>query len=82
MLLDFQARYEQPNAIPTAVVRIAAKLVANPGRRIVANLTAEQQIRAAQNSVDAVVQAFDSAFGAALTQIVNWTLDAPPPKTD
>lgn len=73
-LRDFEARYDQPDGIPTAVVRIEAKLAPSLGREIVANFTAAHETQAAANSVAAAVHAFDEALGVVLADIVNWTL--------
>lgn len=78
-LRDFQARYDQPDGIPTAVVRLEAKMAPMHGGSIMANLKAAHQVQATQNSVGAVVQAMDAALGQALSEIVNWTLSQPAP---
>ena len=75
---DFDAQYDSPNGAPNVVVEIVAKLVGGRGK-VVASLDARQSARATQNSVAAVVAAFDQATGAALAQIVTWTLQASPP---
>lgn len=74
---DFQARYDTPDGAPQIVVGIQAKLVKMPQRQIVASLNAQQQAQASANTLDAVVLAFNQAAGAAIGQIVNWTLTAP-----
>lgn len=74
-----EALYDSPDGPPKANVRIAAKLVNTFDRRIVANLIAEQQVQAAQDSVPAVVDALDQSIGAAIAMIVNWALAAPAP---
>jgi cholesterol transport system auxiliary component len=79
-LRDFEARYDQPNGVPTAVVRIEAKIAPTIGRTIVSSLKAAHEAQATQNSVAAAVQAMDIALGQALTEIVNWALSQPPPK--
>ena len=81
-LRNFEARYDAPDGIPTAVVHIEAKLVHSRGRSIVANLSVVKEVPATQNSVAGAVQALDAAFGAARADIVNWTLSAPAPKDD
>jgi ABC-type uncharacterized transport system auxiliary subunit len=43
----------------------------------VASLVASQTAQAGANNIDAAVQAFDSALGAAVGQIVAWALAAP-----
>jgi cholesterol transport system auxiliary component len=78
-LRDFEARYDQSDGIPTAVVRIEAKMAPTIGRSIVSSLQASHQVQATQNSVAAAVQAMDAALGQALTDIVNWALSQPPP---
>jgi cholesterol transport system auxiliary component len=79
-LRDFEARYDTPDGIPTAVVHIEAKLVRNPGRDIIASLSTSKEVVATQNSVVGAVQALDTAFGAVRAQIVDWALSAPTPK--
>ena len=74
---DFQARYETPDGAPQIVVGVQAKLVRMPQRQIVASLNAQQQAQAGANTLDAVVVAFNQAAGAAIGQIVTWTLSAP-----
>jgi cholesterol transport system auxiliary component len=78
-LRDFEARYDQPDGIPTAIVRIEAKIAPTIGRTIVSSLQASHQAQATQNSVAAAVQAMDAALGQALSDIVNWALSQPPP---
>jgi cholesterol transport system auxiliary component len=78
-LREFQAEYEDPKAPPTVHVRIIAKLVRMPAREIVASHTAEQKQAATANTLDAVVDAFDTALGPVLKQIVQWTMTAVPP---
>jgi cholesterol transport system auxiliary component len=79
-LRDFEARYDQPDGIPTAVVRIEAKIAPTIGRNIVSSLQSSHQAQASQNSVAAAVQALDVALGQALSEIVNWALSQPSPK--
>ncbi len=75
---DFDAQYDSAAGAPLVVVEIEARLLA-PRGQVIASLDARQTARAGANSVAAVVQAFDEAVGAALGQIVTWTLQAPPP---
>jgi cholesterol transport system auxiliary component len=75
---DLDAQYDSANGAPNVVVEIEAKLVGDRGK-VVASFDARQSARATQNSVAAVVAAFDQATGATLAQIVTWTLQAPPP---
>jgi cholesterol transport system auxiliary component len=76
---DFEAHYDQPDGIPTAWVRIESKLAPSRGREIVASLNSVHQVQASANAVPAVVHAFGDAIGAVLSDVVNWTLSAPPP---
>ncbi len=76
---DFEARYSQPNGIPTVWVRVESKLAPSKGREIVASLNSIHQVQATANSVPAVVQAFNDALGAVVSDVVNWALSAPPP---
>ena len=80
---DFQARYDAPDAPPTVVVRIAAKLIAVRGRTIALAANAHAEVAAGQNNVPSVVVAFNQALSQALAQITTWALSAPmPPKVD
>jgi len=76
---DFEARYDQPDGIPVAVVRIGAKLVRAVKRDITSRFEAHEEEPASQNSVDAAVQALDAALARALAKIVDWALAAPKP---
>ncbi|MBU6299043.1 MAG: membrane integrity-associated transporter subunit PqiC [Alphaproteobacteria bacterium] len=78
-LRDFEARYAQPDGIPTAVVRIQARLLNARTRDVVDNFDASEEAPATQNTVDSAVEALDTALGRTLTQIVTWALSAPPP---
>jgi cholesterol transport system auxiliary component len=79
---EFEARYNQPDGAPTAVVRIAARLVVRDRHAIVLTTVVERETPATQNSVDAAVNAFNRSSGEAIAQIVNWTLSAPSPKAE
>jgi cholesterol transport system auxiliary component len=77
---DFAARYSasddkgKPSGIPKVTVTLIAQMTTAHGRKILANFTATQSADAGQNSTGAVVQAFNSALGAAVQQIVTWSL--------
>jgi cholesterol transport system auxiliary component len=77
-LRDFDAQYDSANGAPLVVVDISAKLVDQRGKVIAARET-HQTARASQNSVPSVVNAFDQATSAALTDLATWALQAPPP---
>lgn len=73
---DFEARYDQPDAAPTAVVAFQAILVDLKDRNLAAHLFVRKESAATQNSVDASVEAMDRALGSALGDIVHWTMAA------
>jgi cholesterol transport system auxiliary component len=73
-LRDFQAEYS--GEVPTAHLRLAAKLVRMPDRRIVANILTEQKVAAASNALPQIVDAFDRAAGQAFEEVVVKVLTA------
>jgi cholesterol transport system auxiliary component len=70
---DFEAVYDSPDGAPHAVVRIEAKLVKMPERRIVATTSVSGDAPAATAKLPDVVQAFNGALGTALRDLVSWT---------
>ena len=74
---DFQAMYDSPNAAPRVVVALDARLVQMPSRKIVAHTVVRRAARAAANTLDAVVQAYDAALGEAAVDLVRWTVSDP-----
>jgi cholesterol transport system auxiliary component len=76
---DFQAHYDVADTPPRIEVRIAAKLIAARTRTIIQSFDAHSEIQTTQNSVPSVVAAFNQALAAVQSQIVEWTLKAPPP---
>jgi len=78
---DFSAHYSQQDGIPNITVSITAKLSASRGRVIVSSLAVAKTGTASINSAGAAVQALQQALGAAVSDIVNWALMAPMPKT-
>jgi cholesterol transport system auxiliary component len=76
---DFEARYETPDVAPQVVVTIQARLARMPQREIIAGVNVRQQAQATANVLDSIVLAFNQATGAAVSQIANWTLNAPAP---
>jgi cholesterol transport system auxiliary component len=75
---DFEARYDQPDAAPAAVVGLEAILVDRKERNLAARISVKKESAATQNSVEASVEAMDRALGAALADIVRWTMAALP----
>jgi cholesterol transport system auxiliary component len=78
---DFSAHYSQQDGIPSVIVSITAKLTTARGRVIVSNISVSKRGTASVNSAGATTQALQQALGAAVTDIVNWALTAPVPKT-
>ena len=76
---EFTAHYSDPDGPPRVTVTLMAQMVASHGRKTVSNLTATASAAASVNSVDAAAQAFDSAFGAVIGQILAWAVALPPP---
>jgi cholesterol transport system auxiliary component len=76
-LRDFEAHYDSLNGIPTVVVDLFVRMLALPRREVVSSLNARHEVRASQNSIPAVVDAFNLATGQTLEQIVGWALRAP-----
>jgi cholesterol transport system auxiliary component len=76
---NFEARYDTPDGPPVAVVKLHAKLVTNLKQVILGDFETSHEAPASQNTIDAAVQAFDTAFSAALVDLVDWTLQKGPP---
>jgi cholesterol transport system auxiliary component len=85
-LREFQAEYEErlpsgtrelgPNASPPWVhVRLNVKLVKMPQREIVAQQTFDRRVRAQENRMSAIIDAFDDALGKTLKAVVVWTIE-------
>ena len=72
-LRDFTANYAGSEA-PTVRVRMGLKLVRLPEKQIVGLHTASADKLAQQNSVQAVVDAFDTALHQVIVDAVAWTL--------
>jgi cholesterol transport system auxiliary component len=68
-LRDFQAEYRGAD-IPAAHVRLIAKLVSMPDRRITKSVAAEASVAAAAKDLPAIVTAFEQALGQVLSQVV------------
>lgn len=74
-LRDFQASYAGGSG--EAVVRIAAKLVKMPERRIVGSISAEARRPSAGGGLPGIVDAFESALGDVFSQLIAGVLAAP-----
>lgn len=73
-LREFQAEYFDGATIPTVRVTVNAKLVTQPRQEIVASKTFESTRQAGEDSMTAIVRAFDEALGKVMKDIVQWTL--------
>lgn len=76
-LRNFEAMYFYSGA-PIAHVRIVAKLVRMPERQIIGRATIERCVRARDDKIPKVVEAFDQALGSVIKSLVAWTLKTPP----
>jgi cholesterol transport system auxiliary component len=76
-LREFEAVYDGDNPIPTIWIRMNAKLVKLPERRIVASETFGEKLPAAGSKLTDIVAAFDEALGSVFKQIVMFALAAP-----
>ncbi|HEX4293053.1 MAG TPA: ABC-type transport auxiliary lipoprotein family protein [Rhizomicrobium sp.] len=76
---DFQARYDVADTPPTAVIKLSVKLIAARTRTIAQATTVGKEVPTTQNSVPAVVAAFNQALGGTMAQTVSWALNAPMP---
>jgi cholesterol transport system auxiliary component len=72
-LREFQAEYFHGKP-PLVHVRIVVRLVRQSDRQIVASRGFERCVRARDDQVTAVVQAFDDALGGVLKSLVSWSL--------
>lgn len=63
-------------AIPSATIEVAAKLLYNRDQRVVAARTFLEAVPATGTGVPEVVTAFEQALGALTADIVGWTLTA------
>jgi len=77
-LREFQANYRNGDPIPTVLVRMTAKLVVMPQRRIVRAITSEKSVKAASPKFEDVLSAFDDAVGHVFREIVVYVLTTPP----
>lgn len=73
-LREFQAEYFDKSSPPSVRVRINAKLVRQPRQQIIASKSFEFRRVATEDSLRAIVRAFDSALGRVMKHLVEWTL--------
>ena len=72
---DDQAVYRTPSAPPEVTLVVNAKLVDYATSRVLASHTFRETAPATGTAVPAVAQAFDSALGAFVHELVGWTLE-------
>jgi cholesterol transport system auxiliary component len=77
-LREFEAIYNGQDPVPSVLVRMNAKLVEMPERRIIASETFDAEVKAAGAKFTDVVGAFDEAVGKVFKNIVVFTLQAKP----
>jgi cholesterol transport system auxiliary component len=70
---EFQAEYLEDGP-PTIRVRFQARLVQLPRRTSLASTSIQDVVPAQNSSMEAIVQAFDEAFGRVTRRLVEWTL--------
>ncbi len=78
-LRNFEAMYFY-GGTPIVHVRIVTKLVRMPDRQIIGVGVFERCVRAREDKVPKVVEAFDQALGSVIKRLVAWTLRTAPPK--
>jgi len=77
-LREFEAIYfEEGSPNPVVWVRISAKVVQMPERRIISSATFERREAAAGTKLPDIIGAFDIALGTVLKKVVIFTLGAP-----
>ncbi len=76
-LRNFEALYYY-GGTPVVRVRVIAKMVRLPDRQIVGVASFERCVRAREDKVPKVVEAFDQALGSVIKRLVTWTLRAAP----
>jgi cholesterol transport system auxiliary component len=76
-LREFAALYDGDNPVPEIWVKIIAKVVKMPERRIIASTIAQAKAKAAGSKFTDVIDAFDDALGHVLKDIVMFALQAP-----
>jgi cholesterol transport system auxiliary component len=70
---EFQAEYLEDGP-PSIRVRFQARLVRLPRRTSIASTSLQDVVAARDSSLDAIVLAFDEAFGRVTKRLVEWTL--------
>lgn len=77
---DFEARYDQGEGAPLAVVRLGVRLVESRSRKIAGSNNISKEVRASANAIEAAVEALSSALSGVLAELVPWVLERPEPR--
>lgn len=73
---EFEAAYEQGmDAAPTVRVRFAARMVSQETREFVASEVFVAQVRASENRMRSIIDAFDAAAGQAARDLSVWAVE-------
>jgi len=75
-LRHFEADYGAAAALPEAHIEIGARLIRMSDRAIAASRRFDARVKATENSIPAIVDAFNGAFHQVARQMVEWALDA------
>lgn len=73
-LREFQAEFDGAATIPTIRVRLNAKIIKQPRRKIIASKNFESKIVAGGSSMQEIINGYDTALGKVMRNIVEWTL--------
>ena len=76
---DFEAYYAVADTPPKARVSFTVSLVGALQREVISTLQVQQEAQAGANNLPSITAAFTQAAGAAITEIVAWTLKTPVP---
>ena len=76
-LREFQAEYYNGEKVGLVRVRINVKLIQQPQQEIIASENFERAVRAENEGMQAVIDAFDTALGGVIKKLVEWTLVTP-----
>ena len=78
---NFEARYDQgAGAAPLVMVKVQALLIRTEDRSVAGEKTFVTTVRASDNRVGAIVEAYNDAVGKTLTDLVAWTSTVSPAK--
>ena len=76
-LREFQVEYDGGGKNGVVRVRLNAKLIRQPKQDIIASRNFERVVAVENDSMQAIVDAFDTALGKVMKKLVEWTLTTP-----